>query len=154
MRTQQGKEAASNALCDTLAINNQPRTVELGPLASQASLLKLGPQAGMLHMLLRREQLQDGHPLPLESTAPADNEGSVTGGGHREMNGSVGGGPNNVSVNHGDQQAPELDTQEAVDAITNHLWGWDLLCRPLAAWHGTGRQSRPVFQIHLESKAA
>ena len=122
MRTQQGKEAASNALCDTLAINNQPRTVELGPLASQASLLKLGPQAGMLHMLLRREQLQDGHPLPLESTAPADNEGSVTGGGHREMNGSVGGGPNNVSVNHGDQQAPELDTQEAADAITNHLW--------------------------------
>ena len=53
--TKLGKEAASSELSDTLAINYQPRTVELGLLASQASLLKLGPQPGMLRMLLGRE---------------------------------------------------------------------------------------------------
>ena len=119
--TKLGKEAASSELCDTLAINNQPRTVELGLLASQASLRKLGPQPGMLRMLLGREEVHDVHLLPLESTTPADNEGSLTGGGHSEMNRCGGRRPNDVGVNHSDHQAPELNTQEPLHGVPNHL---------------------------------
>ena len=59
--------------------------------------------------------------LPLERTTLADNECSLPGGGHSEMNCCGGRRPNDVGINHSDQQAPKLDKQEVAQGVPNPL---------------------------------